>query len=132
MPPAVRCETREIGSWSDFEGVIQNLSRGQEERAKEQGVRLPELLFRGLGSSEWGLETTLERSYRVERCDGTLSLRKYYRKARTAKPAIETLSGRRFERVPTVPCFDKLLARNASLWLDQVLFQKPEIYEYLV
>jgi hypothetical protein len=132
MPEKVLCESREIETWSGFEGAIRELSREQEKRAKEHDMRLPELLFRGLGNSEWGLETTLERSYPLERCDSTSSLRKYYRKTSTAKPAIETLSGIRFEKLPTVPEFNQLLSDNASLWLDMVLFQKPEIYEYLV
>jgi len=132
MPDTVHCESREIETWSGFEGAIQELGCEQEKRAKENGLRLPELLFRGLGNSAWGLETTLERSFPSERCDPTVSLRKYYRKACTAKPAIETLSGRRFDRVPTFPEFDHLLSNNLTLWLDMVLNQRPEIYEYLV
>jgi hypothetical protein len=132
MPQTVHCETHEIQTWSNFEGAIREINCDQEKRAKERGLRLPELLFRGLGSSVWGLETTLERSYPLERCDETPSVRRYYRKTTTAKPAIETLSGRRFEGLPTVPEFDQLISNNASLFLDMVLMQRPEIYEYLV
>jgi hypothetical protein len=132
MPKTVLCESREIEVWSGFEGAIRELSCEQEKRANEHGPQLPELLFRGLGNSEWGLETTLERSYPLERCDDTSSLRTYYQKTRTAKPAIETLGGRRFETVPTVPEFNQLLSDNASLWLEIVLFEKPQIYEYFV
>ena len=132
MPKADRCESREIETWDGFEGAIRELSCEQERRAKEHGPRLPKLLFRGLGNKEWGLETTLERSYLLgERRDDTSSLRKYYHETSRAKPAIETLSGRRFA-IPKVPEFDQLVSDNASLGLEVTLFQKPEIYEYLV
>ena len=82
--------TFELGTWSDFEGALRELSRQQEDRPKKSGRRLRDPLFRGLGTSDWGLETTLERSYPLERCDDTSSLRKYYRKISTAKPAIDS------------------------------------------
>jgi hypothetical protein len=132
MPKADRCEGREIETWDGFEGAIRELSCEQKNRAKPYGPRLPELLFRGLGNSEWGLETTLERSYLLdeERCDDTLSLRKYYHKASTAKSAVETLSGRRF-KIPNVPEFDRLVSDNFSVGSELTLLQKPAIYEYL-
>jgi hypothetical protein len=132
MPQPVYYEPLEIQAWSDFEGAIQRINCARDKPSQERGRRLPELLFRGLGNSGWKLETTLERSYPQERCDETASVRKYYRKTNTAKPAIETLSGRRFERLPSIPEFDQLLRDNASLWLDMILMQRPEIYEYLV
>jgi hypothetical protein len=125
-------KTVELGTWSDFEGALRELSREQEDRPKKSGRRLRDPLFRGLGTSDWGLETTLERSYPSERCDDTSSLRKYYRKISTAKPAIEAFSGGRWDKVPTFPEFDALVTDNALTWLDMILGSKPEIYEYLV
>ena len=89
-------------------------------------------LFRGLGNSSWGLETTLERSYPSERCDKTLSLRKYYRKVFAAKSAVETFSGRRWDKLPDPPKFNKGLKEHWSGWLDIILGEQVKIYEYLV
>jgi len=124
----------ELKSWSDFEGALQKVSLARQDL--EQGShhhRLP-LLFRGLGSSEWGLETTLERFHRWERCDSTFGLREYYRRIAASKPAIETFSGTRWDKVPTFPKFEELMDdhANATVWLDMILSPIPELYEYLV
>ena len=111
MHQTAHCETHEIQSWADFDGATRKI-RLQDKPARDHGLRPPELLFRGVGNSVWGLETTLERSYPLERCDETSSVRKYYRRTNTAKPAIETLSGRRFEKLPTIPEFDQLIRDN--------------------
>jgi bacterioferritin (cytochrome b1) len=86
--------TQEISlqHWSEFEERILHLD-GVPNNEGEQTGSPP--LFRGLGDSSWGLETTLERSYETERCDNTLSLRAYYRKIIAARPAVETFSRRR-------------------------------------
>jgi hypothetical protein len=122
----------QLGSWSGFEGALQEINHQREERSKNRSWRFHDLLFRGLGSSEWGLETTLERSCPSERCDETPSLRKYYRKITASKPAIETFSGRRWDKLPTFPEFEGLVTNDAFQWLDMLLSRIPEIYEYLV
>lgn len=80
------------------------------------------------------METTLERSYPSERCDATSSFLKYYRKIGASKPAIETFSGKRWDKFPAFPEFERLLKANFSnyTWLDTFLMQTPDIYEYLV
>lgn len=120
-----------LAKWSDFEGALQDLDRERQERARRSGRSLHDPLFRGLGNSEWGLDTTLERSYPSERCDETASLRKYYRKMTVSKPAIETFSGMRWDKLPTFPEFEKRIADDAFGWLDMLLSQIPEFYEYL-
>jgi hypothetical protein len=122
----------ELGTWSEFEGAIQKLGHEREERAKKSSWPLYDPIFRGLGSSKWGLETTLELSYPSARCDETLSLRKYYRKISAARPAIETFGGGRWDKVPTFPEFDELLKTDALGWLDMILIQTPRISEYFV
>lgn len=121
-----------LESWSDFEGALQEISREREERSKENGRSFRDTLFRGLGSSTWGLETTLERSYPSERCDRTSSLLEYYRKITVSKPAIETFSGRRWDKLPTFPQFEERLSKDVGLWLDMLLNRIPDLYEYLV
>ena len=124
----------DLGGWSDFEGALQQVNDTQQERTGRSGRPFRDPLFRGVGSSKSGLETTLERSYPSERCDATASLLKYYRKIGASKPAIETFSGRRWDRLPEFPEFEKLVKDNFSTytWLDMLLVHTPDIYEYLV
>ena len=121
----------EIKSWCDFESEIQRLSRCREDR-EAGGRRLKAPLFRGLGNTKWGLETTLERSYPDERSDKTLSFRKYYWKAGGAKPAVETLTGKKWDAVPDFSQVDRLLREGKHLWLSDFLNEHPVIYEYLI
>src|ERR1035437_1910918 len=120
-----------LENWSEFEEQVLRLD-GMPVDEAQSGARLYVPLFRGLGNSSWGLETTLERSYPSERCDDTLSLRKFYWKVFAAKAAVETFSGIRWDKLPDPPAFDKLLAEHWSRWLDMILRDPGEIYEYLV
>ena len=86
-------------------------------------------LFGGLGNSEWGFETILERSDSSERCDKS-SLRECYETINRVRPAIEMFSGRRWDKLPTVPQFRKLI--KSREWSDQFFTKIPEFYEYLV
>lgn len=67
-----------VKRWSDFEEVLRWLDRWRAVLVAGGKRGLYEPRFRGLGNSEWGLETTLERSYPAERSDKTLSLVSYY------------------------------------------------------
>lgn len=124
----------DLGGWSEFEGALRQIDDSRQEREARTGRRFSAPLFRGLASSEWGLETTLERSYPSERCDPTLSLLGYYRRIAASKPAIETLGQRRWDKLPEFDKFEELVNKSlsASLWLDMLLMQTPDIYEYLV
>lgn len=122
----------ELKRWSEFDSAIQSLGRCREEREAQANRRLEDPLFRGVGSCDWGLQTTLERSYPSERSDETLDFLRYYRKAAASKPAIETLTKRRWSRVPDFGKFKRLLQRDEYGWLDQFLGQRPAIWEYLV
>lgn len=85
-----------------------------------------------MGNAEWGLETTLERSFPKERCDQTTSFLKYFLKVTSAQPAIETFTGRHWDKIPDYSQFKKLLKENESAWLDQFLWGHTELYEFLV
>jgi len=121
----------EIKHWHDYEGEIRNLTRHREQREEETGRRQNAPLFRGLPNGKWGLQTSLERSYPQDRSDQTLSLLKYYWKAAAAKPAVETLTGKRWDAVPNFPQFKDLLADHKNT-LDQFLDEQPGICEYLI
>lgn len=118
-----------LARWSDFAQQILRLDGMPDADLAAPPLHAP--LFRGVGNSSWGLETTLERSYPSERCDDNLSLRLYYRKVYVARPAVETFSGRRWE-LPDPPTFDRSLKEHWSGWLDMILGDQVGIYEYLV
>lgn len=124
----------DLGTWADFEGALKQIDDTRRERSARCGRQLHDPLFRGLGSSEWGLETTLERFYPSERCDASLGLLKYYRDIGASKPSIETFSGGRWDKLPEYLAFEKQVKSNllAFPWLDHLLWQTPDIYEYLV
>ncbi|HEV8147825.1 MAG TPA: FRG domain-containing protein [Bryobacteraceae bacterium] len=121
-------KTIPVAKWSDFERAIRdlNLVPGDDE------ARAWPPLFRGLANASWGLETTLERSHPNERCNATLSLRRYYDKIFAARSAVETFSGRTWGVLPLPPEFELLLADPGLSWLDIKMNTQPEIYEYLV
>ncbi|HUE23908.1 MAG TPA: FRG domain-containing protein [Bryobacteraceae bacterium] len=124
----------ELKTWSEFEGALQTIDAVRQERMAKTGRTLRDPLFRGVGSSQWGLETTLERFYQSERSDPNPSLLGYYREIGACKPAIETFSGKRWDRLLELPDFEQRIkdSLTSSLWLDMVLMKTPEIYEYLV
>jgi len=128
----MRNQTQEIqvACWSESEEKIRQVAAGDETEA-QTSPQLRPWLFRGLGNSRWGLETTLERSYPSERCDETAKLQKYYRKILAAKPAVETFSGRRWV-LPNPQEFGQILTDHWTSWLDIILGEQAEIYEYLV
>jgi len=126
-----RTKELELTSWSELETALQTISDEQQARHARAGRRIEAPLFRGQGSSTWGLGTTLERSHPTERCDETLSLRKYYRKIMASKAAVETLTGKRWDKLPDPPTFQKLMEDNFG-WLDMLLAKTPDFYEYLV
>jgi FRG domain len=122
----------EVKRWSDFETQVQSLSRLLEEREAKTYRRFYAPLFRGLANSKRGLETTLERSYPGERCDATMSLLKYYRKVLASRPAVETLTGKTWDKVPDFLGFKRLLKNDGNGWLDEFFNKHPAIYEYLI
>lgn len=86
-------ETIKLGSWAAFEETLGSLALAREER---QGSGLfwtdSHLLFRGHGSSDWRLSTTLQR-YDESR----LPFFQYYDRACQVKPSLETHTDRRWK-----------------------------------
>jgi hypothetical protein len=122
----------EVVSWSDFErDVVQHVThRRQELESQNHGRRFAEPLFRGLGSSDWKLETTLERSYPMERCDSTQGLLEYYRKILAVRPSIETFTGKLWP-IPDLMEFKTSLSPGDFLF-DDLLRKHSGVYEYLI
>ncbi|MGO4881237.1 MAG: FRG domain-containing protein [Bryobacteraceae bacterium] len=116
----------ELKSWSDFEGKLREI---EDKRSTESGQTLHEPLFRGLGDSTWTLATTLERAYQLEYREPKPTFLKHYRKVLASKPAIETLSGKRWDQLPEP---DEFNPGPDSTRLDKNLEKHPGVSEYLV
>ena len=124
----------DVSSWNDFETKLQGLGHLCDRArpgAHYVAVNDP-FLFRGVGNSEWGLETTLDRSYPMERCDQAVTLISYYRKVFLSKPAVESISGEKWKEIPNLPEFGDLIKGSTEGTLNLALSNYPAIYEYLV
>ena len=102
-----------VDSWINYQQALRQMGHLDEPpKPMPHYAALNEhLLFRGIGNGEWALETTLERSYPLERSDAEVSLLSYYRKIFLSKPVIETMSGERWGDIPNVPEFGDLLRK---------------------
>ena len=100
-----------------------------QESPEGKPRRMEQALFRGLGNSTWSLATTLERSLDATGID---TLLKYYRRVSRCKPAVDSLTDRRFEHIPEWPVFEKLLQDNSSAWLDQILSKNAAMYQFFI
>ena len=83
--------TVDLSSWLDFEAAVRDLERRQRELELQTRRPFDVPLFRGLGSSNWGLETTLERSYPLEASEETISLYEYYTDVYASKSVVADL-----------------------------------------
>jgi hypothetical protein len=122
----------ELKSWSEFDEKINWLKTYKKECEVSWDKNLEEPLFRGHGNSDWPLQTTLERSFPLDRSDSTLSLLSYYRKVSAARPAVETLTNRLWVDLPEFHVFQKLLKKHHGDWLDSFLSKHIGIYRYLI
>jgi hypothetical protein len=68
-----------------------------EQEQANLGGHLAAALFRGVGNSNWGLETTLERSIDAAH---TETLGSSYQKIDRSKPAVDSLTGKEWLDIP--------------------------------
>ncbi len=114
-------EQKDLDNWADFENEITSLEFDRvrsNERGTAQGTHF---LFRGQGSQDWHLETTLER-----KAENPWSFSEYFRLILRARPQIETFTGLRWE-IKDWPELDKW----ASNYDNNLQIQFPA-YDYLV
>jgi len=116
-----------LQSWDQFPSVLEQLKQLKEQKEATNNRALYDPLFRGLGNSDWRLETTLERSNDANPNETLLT---YYRKAARTKPAVESLTERSWNEIPEWPEFEHLLQN--SHWIDSILSHNSGIYEYLL
>jgi hypothetical protein len=67
-------------------------------------------LFRGVGNSDWGLETTLERAFPLELAQEIRDLPTYYDHISRSKSSIETLTDADWGDLPDPPDFESRLS----------------------
>ena len=120
----------DLTSWLDFEGAVRDLGRRQAELELEPRRSFDVPLFRGLGSSDWGLETTLERSYPLEASEKRIGLYEYYTDVYASKSVVETFTERQWEGLPDPPEFTQLLADFATLGAQLFFSKHIDVYRY--
>lgn len=106
--------TDEVYSWDQFKKTIGDLRRYSPGGAK--------YVFRGHGSDEWKLETTLERSSHPRLVSS------YYRMMLRVKPEIESLTGLTWPDGPSWPTIDAMLQDYEPFALN---LRTPPHYEYM-
>src|SRR4051812_35980121 len=100
-------KTIHIGSWVEFEPALAGVAWEREKLVREfprRGFQQPR--FRGHGSTEWLLNTTLERSQDVS--EGPKTLMEYYRRVYEARPMVETISNESWH-IPEPDALDLVL-----------------------
>ena len=124
--------TVDLSSWLDFEAAVRDLERRRRELESKTSRSFGVQLFRGLGSSTWGLETTLERSYPLEASGETIGLSEYYRDVCASKSVVETFTERQWDGLPDTPDFSQLLADFATLGAQLFFSKHIDVYRYFV
>ncbi|MGA7192997.1 MAG: FRG domain-containing protein [Anaerolineales bacterium] len=117
-------EIRELQSWDDFDGVIDEIVQFRENHKQTiSGIPLSQssFLFRGQANGEWPLETTLERIM-----GPNYKLLDYYRLISRVKSRIETFTDRTWE-IKEIKDFDDWLTKNDFMDLSSI-----PAYEYMV
>ena len=121
-----------LSSWLEFENSIRDLNSRRKELESKNNRSFDVPLFRGLGSSEWSLKTTLERAYPLEAAGKSTDLPSYYRQVYASKSAIETLTDRQWDGVPEPLKFEDRLQKFSSIAPRHFFARKPSIYRYFV
>ncbi len=122
-------EEKTLSSCKDFSVALAELDKSRTTKEEKNGRKLNEPLFRGLGNSEWALQTTLERSVDADPKETLLG---YYRRTARSKPVVESLMNRSWEQIPEFQEFEKLLQANVNNWINRTLSKNSAIYQYLI
>jgi hypothetical protein len=127
--------SRDLKSWDEFELALQEINEHHGKISKAAGFSAPAPLFRGHGTSNWKLETTLERSNGWEVANPIGDLCSYYRYAMAVRPAVETLTEQEWDEAPDINVFTdvvKGLNLNANHGLSMLFGKFPAAYRYLI
>lgn len=111
----------DFDSWDRFETRLQEITAERDELARKSApLHVSPVLFRGQGSHEWPLQTTLERSG-----EQPWSFERYFDLVTYTKPQIETFTSSRWE----IESLDEL-----TQWASDYdnIWKKFPAYDYLV
>lgn len=109
VTPEEDIETTQLHSWEQF---LVRVKEAQQLQAEIKGLfhdKAPDVLFRGQGSSQWRLKTTLERAK-----PKLTSVADYYEVVHRTKHQLEAYTGNKWN-VPAQTQFQRTLARDADL-----------------
>jgi FRG domain len=81
-----------VQSWDEFGSAVEKVMLARKARIAANPYAKDAPLFRGVGSSGWGLETTLERAYPTEIGESITNLLAYGDFTRRAQSAVETFT----------------------------------------
>jgi hypothetical protein len=125
-------KTIALKSWRQFSKHIGDIFRRRErlQTAKNRTFEIP--LFRGVGNSDWGLETTLERAFPLELAQEIRDLPAYYHHISRSKSSIETLAEVDWGDLPDPPDFENRLKDFETLGAQVFLIKSGPLYRYLI
>lgn len=86
-----------LKDWASFEGAVSKILEDFQWKRPQKGVRAIDPLFRGQADAGGPLRTTLERF-----SPRAWSIGNYYRIVRAVKPAVVSLTGKAWPRLPDV------------------------------
>ncbi len=103
----------DLGTWNDLEEEVEKLHAFLNSKRTEEYTTISKPLFRGHKSSEWKLETTLERYLNRQ-----VTVEQYNNYLLRIKPAIESYTGIKWE-----------LKNDVSL--NEEFFNGPPNYDFM-
>ncbi|MCM5557296.1 FRG domain-containing protein [Pleomorphomonas sp. JP5] len=93
-------------SWGEFESEVDLLKKIVTKTVKEEPDQyVQEWLFRGQSDSQWGLKTSLERYLFPQKQPENIEIDVgvYFQQVRSIIPALNSLTGRKYERTILAP-----------------------------
>jgi hypothetical protein len=125
-------KTIDLKNWEEFGGALAEIWSARDELTTKRGVGLIHTLFRGVGSENWRLETTLDRSIVAKTGEGVVDLPSYYHFAERALAPIETFTDRQWPDLPRYPDFVNILKEYDTLDASFFFPNQVPLYRFLV
>jgi hypothetical protein len=124
-------ETLVLKKWEEFGDALAKVESLRQKIIATHEYNDP-ALFRGLGSSAWGLQTTLERSHIASSETEITDLYAYYRLALRAHAEIETFTDREWPGLPNPLKFLECMNNYKTLDATFFFINQTAIYRFLV
>jgi hypothetical protein len=114
-----------LKNWAEYERWVEDIqsTRARLRESKENVGHISGLMFRGHSNHKWKLETSLERYF-----PGDMSVPTYARLADAIKPAVETLTDKRWN----IPDYPTVAGMGRITFPHQSELFRGEAYEFLL